>query len=93
MNKEYNNLTVENLIKTEWFNQFKGPQKKSNFVRFKKNVDVSIYAKIDFSYLQMGYIRQGLEDNLDVSVYAKPEYSWQKMRAVKTKMLKESTLC
>ena len=93
MNKEYNNLTVENLIKTEWFNQFKGPQKNQILYGLKKNVDVSIYAKIDFSYLQMRYIRQGLEDNLDVSVYAKPEYSWQKMRAVKIKMLKESTLC
>ena len=93
MNKEYNNLTVENLIKTEWFNQFEGPQRNQILNGLKKNVDVFIYAKIDFNYLQMRYIRQGLEANLDVSVYAKPEYSWQKMRAVKVKMLKESTLC
>ena len=28
MNKIYNNLTIENLIKTEWFNQFNEYQKE-----------------------------------------------------------------
>ena len=28
MNKEYNNLNIENLIKTEWFNQFNKEQKR-----------------------------------------------------------------
>ena len=28
MNKIHNNLNIENLIKTEWFNQFDGNQKK-----------------------------------------------------------------
>ena len=92
MNKEYNNLDIKSLVKTEWFNQFDEPQQNQILNGLKKNIDVSVYAKSDFNYLQMRYIRQGLEANLDVSVYAKSEYSWQKMRAVKVKMLKESTL-
>ena len=28
MNKLYNNLTVDNLIKTDWFNQFDEKQKR-----------------------------------------------------------------
>ena len=53
------------------------------------NLDVSIYAKECFSWVQMREIRNGLHDNLDVSVYAKPEISWQKMKAIRIKMLKE----
>ena len=64
--KIHNNLTIENLIKTKWFNQFDENQKKE--------------------------ILKGLEDNLDVSIYAKPEFDWTKMRKIRLKLLKESTL-
>ena len=36
MNKIHNNLNIENLIKTDWFNQFDGNQKKRNFKRFRR---------------------------------------------------------
>jgi len=45
----------------------------------KKGLDVSIYAKPEFSGLQMQEIRLGLEKGLDVSIYAKPEYSHHQM--------------
>ena len=46
MNKKiYNNLNVENLIKTEWFNQFNKEQQIEISQGLKENIDVSIYAK------------------------------------------------
>ena len=42
-------------------------------------LDVSWYAKPEFSTYQMGKIREGLEDGLDVSIYAKPEYTENQM--------------
>ena len=53
------------------------------------NVDVLIYAKSEFDWLQMSNILQGLEENLDVSVYAKPELSWRKMEKIRYKLMKE----
>ena len=56
MNKIYNNLTINNLIKTDWFNQFDYYQKEQIKSRIEVNVDVSIYAKKEFDYLQMEQI-------------------------------------
>ena len=71
MNKIYNNLNVENLIKTDsfkkltvkekesllqnsqWFNQFQELQQQEILKGLKANLDVSIYAKKEFNYLQM----------------------------------------
>ena len=89
MNKIYNNLNIENLIKTNWFEQFNIHQKHEILKGLKNNVDVSIYAKTDFSDYQMDEIRKGLEQNLDVSVYANSEYSWKKMKNIREEMLKE----
>jgi len=36
------------------------------------NLDVSVYAKPEFSYRKMAVIREGLEKELEVSIYAKP---------------------
>jgi hypothetical protein len=41
-----------------------------------KHLDVSVYAKPEFSWEQMEQIRFGLEQGFAVSVYAKPEFSW-----------------
>ena len=91
MNKTYNNLTVDNLIKTEWFNQFNKSQQEEILLGLENNIDIFIYAKTIFDANQMNQIRWGLEDNLDISIYAKPEYSWLEMKHLRLR-LEESTL-
>ena len=71
MNKIYNNLNIENLKKTEWFNQFLEFEQEEILKGLKNNLDVSIYAKPEFDMSEMREIRLGLENNLDVSWYAK----------------------
>ena len=79
MNKIYNNLNIKNLIKTEWFNQFEKYQQYEILEGLKNNLDVSIYAKLEFDNLQMEQIRLGLEANLDISWYAKEEFDCVQM--------------
>ena len=79
MNKLYNNLTIDNLVKTEWFNQFNENQKHRIIKGLNDNLDVSIYAKPDFDDRQMDILRLGLKANIDVSIYAKPEFDWLQM--------------
>ena len=50
MNKIYNNLTKENLIKTEWFNQFDIYQQEEIYEGLEENLDVSIYAKKELNW-------------------------------------------
>ena len=90
MEKIYNNLTVDNLIKTEWFNQFNKSQQEEILLGLENNIDISIYAKTIFDANQMNQIRWGLEDNLDISIYAKPEYSWLEMKHLRLR-LEENT--
>ena len=92
MNKIYNNLSIENFTKTEWFNQFNEKQQKQILLGIENKVNVSIYAKPEYSWEQMDEIKLGLKYNLDVSVYSKPEISWEKMREIRKQLLKESTL-
>ena len=75
MNKIHNNLTIENLIKTDWIKQFDIDQQFQIEEGIKNEVDILIYAKTDFDSEQMREIRAGLQDNLDVSIYATPEYN------------------
>ena len=89
MNKEYNNLTIENLTKTDWFNQFDDAQKIIIKTGLKHNLNVSVYAKKHFNSNQMIQIREGLKDNLDVEKFAKPELDWKEMREIRTKLLVE----
>ena len=91
MNKIYNNLNIENLTKTEWFNQFDRKQQKQILEGLGDNLDVNLYAKPEFDSSQMYQIRLGLENNLDVSIYAKPEFHSSQMREIREKLLKEST--
>ena len=54
MNKKiYNNLTVENLTKTDWFNQFDKGQQEQIRKGLEDNLDISIYAKTYFDEKQM----------------------------------------
>ena len=89
MKKIYNNLTVENLTKTDWFNQFDKGQQEQIKLGLEKNLDVSIYAKKEYSWEQMEQIRWGLEANLDVSIYAKPNISHLQMDLMREKLLEE----
>ena len=97
MKKIYNNLTIENLIRTEEFKSFNKEKKeeiikKADFFNFHQkyeilkglnaNLDVSIYATPEFDNRQMAQIRYGLEKNLDVSVYAKPEFNKHQMEEI-----------
>ena len=92
MNKIYNNLSIENLIKTDWFNQFDEYQQLEITEGLEDNLDVLIYAKPEYSSLQMDEIKEGLKQNLDVSKYAFPEYSWEQMDDIKKELLKELDL-
>ena len=83
MNKIHNNLNIENLIKTEWINQFNKYQQEEIIKGIEDNLDVFLYAKRDFDWGQMLYLRLGLKDNLDVSIYAKKEFNRDQMREIK----------
>ena len=89
MNKIYNNLTIENLIKTNWINQFDELQQKQIRIGLFFDLNVSKYANPKFNEYQMEEIRRGLEDDLDVSLYAKPEFSEWKMKEIREKLFKE----
>ena len=67
MRKIHSNLTIENLIKTDWFNQFNREQQKHILYGLEKNLDVSLYAKPEYSSLKMCSIISSLEHNIDVS--------------------------
>ena len=75
MNRIYNNLSVENLIKTEWFNQFNKKQQILIKQGLLLNVDVLSYAKKKFSVEQMKAILLGLVNDLDASFYAKEYFT------------------
>ena len=92
MNKIYNNLTIDNLIKTNWFNQFNALQKRQILDGLEANLDVSWYANPEFGWGKMDEIRLGLEENIDVSQYANPTFTLDKMEKIRRKLLKESTL-
>ena len=89
MEKIYNNLNIENLIKTDWFNQFSEAQQEEIRLGIENNVNISIYAKKEFDEYQMREIRYGLEDNLDVSVYAKPEFNEKQMKKIRKQLENE----
>ena len=79
MEKIHNNLIIDNLMKTEWFNQFDELQQFEIYKGIKSNVDVFKYAKKEFNWRQMKQIREGLEQGLDVSIYAKNYFTWIEM--------------
>ena len=92
MNKTYNNLTIENLMKTEWKNQFDREQLYQIKMGLEGNVDVSIYAKPEFKRIQMYEIREGLEQGLDVSKYAKSEIDGFDMSRIRYKLYLKKVL-
>ena len=89
MKKIYNNLTIDSLMKTDWFEQFYIHQKHEILNGFRSNVDIFIYAKSEYNSSQMEEIRLGLEMKLDVFIYAKPEISGKEMMEIRRKLLKQ----
>ena len=87
MNKKiHNNLSIENLMKTDWINQFNEEQQEEIRKGLKENLDISWYANPSISARAMQLIRWGLEDNLDVSLYANKGYSFKHMREIRDKL-------
>ena len=83
MNKIYNNLNIENLTKTEWFNQFDIYQQEEIYEGLEENLDVSIYAKKELNWQQMEEIKLGLMDNLDVSFYSDKDFNCLQMHQIR----------
>ena len=67
MSKIHNNLTIENLIKTDWFNQFNKEQQKQILLGLESKVDVLVYAKLEYNYFKMLTERIKLELGVDIS--------------------------
>ena len=57
MNKIYNNLSIENLEKTEWFKQFDRNQQSEIRLGLEEGLNISWYAKKEFTWEQMFEIR------------------------------------
>ena len=84
MNKKiHNNLSIENLMKTDWINQFDEDQKTEIIKGLEEGLDVSIYANPEYSWRQMEEIRKGLKEDLDVSWYANPSISARAMELIR----------
>ena len=60
MNKIHNNLSIDNLVKTDWFEQFDEKQQEQIRKGLRDNLDVFIYAKKEFTWKQMREIRLNL---------------------------------
>lgn len=80
MDKEYKNLTIENLLKTGLFTK---EQKHEIEIGIREDLNVSLYAYPYFDKDQMYQIRNGLENELDASIYAYPEYDDMQMEEIK----------
>ena len=83
MKKEFKNLTVDNLIKTEWFNQFDKKQKKLIIEGLQENLNVFFYAKTEYNWGQMAHLKAGLKKNLDISLYANPDFNNFQMNEIR----------
>ena len=83
MKKELKNLSIDNLIKTEWFNQFDSKQKKLIIEGLQENLDVFLYAKTKYSWGQIAHLKAGLKKNLDISIYANPDFNNFQMNEIR----------
>ena len=79
MEKIYNNLNIENLMKTEMFNQLNKGQTEEVLKGLENNVNVLIYANNKYSWQQMKVIRKGLEKNFDINILLKEEFSFEQL--------------
>ena len=82
-NKIYNNLTIDNLINTDWFDKFDKKQQKLIVEGLIANLDVSWYADTRFTAWQMEEIMDGLGSKLEPSYYADPKFNASQMEEIK----------
>ena len=83
MNKIYNNLNIDNLIETQWGNQFNKHQKECIKEGLKNNIDVSVYAKPHFPYHKMFAIRKLLGEGLEeIKKYVDLDYDAHQLYAI-----------
>lgn len=75
MNKIYNNLTMENLIKTEHFKSMNREQRK-------EIIENSSWF-FQFHYYKQEEISSGIDKGVDISIYAKDEYNWKQMAEIR----------
>ena len=84
MKKIYNNLSIENLVRTDWINQFNQDQRREISYGIRSNLkNIEIYAKKEYKAEQMTEIRMGLTSNIDVSFYANPVFDWRQMEQIR----------
>ena len=50
MNKIYNNLTIDSLMKTKMFKQFDKEQQEEIKIGLENNLDVFVYAKPEYTW-------------------------------------------
>ena len=84
MNKIHNNLTIENLVKSNWFSLFNKGQQEEIKLGIENKVDISIYAKKEFDRDQMREIRFGLVEKVDISIFAKSCFDAEQMWLIRT---------
>ena len=84
MNKIYNNLTIENLMKSGWLSLFNKGQQEEIKLGIENNVDIFTYAKKEFDRDQMREIRFGLVEKVDISIFAKSCFDAEQMWFIRT---------
>ena len=79
MNKIHNNLTIDNLVKSNWLSLFNKGQQEEIKLGIENNVDIFTYAKKEFDRDQMREIRFGLVEKVDISIYAQSCFDAEQM--------------
>ena len=66
---------------------FNRQQKEEIRIGLEQGLDVSWYAKPDFTWIQMEEIRLGLEANIDVSIYSYPGFTDGQMEQFRSSLI------
>lgn len=77
-----NNLQVEQLLKTDWANQFNKYQLRHIRDGLSDNLDVPIYAKPELRPEHMREIVKGLKLGFDMTKYTSGEYTENQLRQI-----------
>lgn len=80
--KLVNNLQIEQLLKTDWANQFNQNQLYRIREGLNHNLDVSIYAKTTLAAEHMREIVKGLKLGFDMTKYTSGEYTENQLRQI-----------
>lgn len=60
----YNNLKLDNLMKSDWIKSFGEKQQYEIRAGYEKELDITIYARKEYSWQKMKEIRKGLEKKI-----------------------------